>query len=160
DEALRELRKAIELSPKDASSQRRLALALLDLKRPGDEFNRLRSAAEQDPSAATAFQILGIISSEKNKPNEAVACYRRAIELGLTSAEVCGTLGLALLQDIRDPRKTAEAAMYFEKGLELDPEHTDCRYGLGRVRQRQNRVDEAVACFRTCLERRPDYSNY
>src|SRR5262249_32827642 len=142
------LRQAIELSPKDANSYRRLALSLLDLKRPDQDNDRLRKAAERNPSAAMAYMALGGVLRDKKKPAEADACYQAAIGLDPSSAELCYSVAMTLLENYQDQRKVAEAAAYFQKGIKLDPKHLACRWGLGRALHRQKRWDDAVDCFR------------
>jgi superkiller protein 3 len=153
DEAFIALRQGIELYPKDANSYRRLALILLDLKRPDHDNDWLRKVAKSKPSAATAYMLLGGLF-EKKKPDEAVACFQRAIELDPERLDVPFKLGVIL----REQRHLDGAAASFQTCTELDPNHLDSRMNLGWVLLDQHKPAQALISFHKAIALDPNHS--
>src|SRR5262249_47211103 len=143
DEALISLRQAIELYPKDVSGYRSLARALLELQRTGPDSDRLRRAADGEPSAATAYLILGGVMLEKKKPDEAVVCFKRAIELGPNPVE-SNYLGYTLL----DLKKPNEAMAIARAAVRLDPGDAYAHELLGWTLVASKQFAEAESAFR------------
>ncbi len=56
-----------------------------------------------------------------------------------------------------DPRQWAEAALAYEKAIELDPEYADAYCNLGAVRYNQGQRASARRAFEACLSRAPDH---
>ena len=85
---------------------------------------------------------------------EAVACYRRALELKPDYAEAHNNLGNAL----KDQGKLDEAVACYRRALELKPDLCRGAQQPGHCLQDQGKLDEAVACYRRALELKPDYA--
>ena len=85
---------------------------------------------------------------------EAVACYRRALELKPDYAEAHNNLGNAL----KDQGKLDEAVACYRRALELKPDYAEAHNNLGNALKDQGKLDEAVACYRRALELKPDYA--
>ena len=88
------------------------------------------------------------------KLDEAVACYRRALELKPDYAEAHNNLGNAL----KDQGKLDEAVACYRRALELKPDYAEAHNNLGNALKDQGKLDEAVACYRRALELKPDYA--
>ena len=86
--------------------------------------------------------------------DEAVACYRRALELKPDYAEAHNNLGNAL----KDQGKLDEAVACYRRALELKPDYAEAHNNLGNALKEQGKLDEAVACYRRALELKPDYA--
>ncbi len=56
-----------------------------------------------------------------------------------------------------DPRQWSEAALAYEKAIELDPEYADAYCNLGAVRYNQGQRVAARRAFEACLSRAPDH---
>ena len=110
---------------------------------------------------ATFYSNLGgayhALQSPKDpgKLAEAVACYRRALELKPDYAEAQNNLGNAL----KDQGTLDEAILCYRRALDLRPDYADGHNNLGNVLKDQGKPDEAVACYRRALELRPDYAD-
>ena len=91
---------------------------------------------------------------DQGKLDEAVACYRRALELKPDFAEAHNNLGLAL----KDQGKLDEAVACYRRALELKPDFAEAHYNLGNTLNDQGKLDEAVACYRRALELKPDFA--
>ena len=91
---------------------------------------------------------------EQGKLDEAVACYRRALELKPDYAEAHNNLGNAL----KDQGKLDEAVACYRRALELKPDFAEAHNNLGNALKEQGKLDEAVACYRRALELKPDFA--
>ena len=91
---------------------------------------------------------------DQGKLDEAVACYRRALELKPDYAEAHNNLGNAL----KDQGKLDEAVACYRRALELKPDYAEAHNNLGNALKDQGKLDEAVACYRRALELKPDFA--
>ena len=91
---------------------------------------------------------------DQGKLDEAVACYRRALELKPDYAEAHNNLGIAL----KDQGKLDEAVACYRRALELKPDYAEAHNNLGIALKDQGKLDEAVACYRRALELKPDFA--
>ena len=90
----------------------------------------------------------------QRKLDEAVACYRRALELKPDFAEAHNNLGNAL----NDQGKLDEAVACYRRALELMPDFAEAHSNLGNALNDQGKLDEAAACYRRALELMPDFA--
>ena len=89
---------------------------------------------------------------DQGKLDEAVACYRRALELKPDYAETHNNLGNAL----NDRGKLDEAVACYRRALELKPDYAEAYNNLGNALKDQGKLEEAIACYRRALELKPD----
>ena len=99
-------------------------------------------------------QQLGEAYRALHRISEAVACYRRALELNPDYAEAHNNLGIAL----KDQGQLDEAVACCRRALELKPDYAEAHNNLGLALKEQGKLDEAVACYRRALELKPDYA--
>jgi len=85
------------------------------------------------------------------KPEEAEASCRRAVELMPGRAEAHNNLGNAL----KEQGKLEEAVVCFRAALELKPRFAQAHNNLGFVLREQGKLDEAISCFRHALDLEP-----
>ena len=86
--------------------------------------------------------------------DEAIACYRKAIELDPKFAYPYNNLGFAL----RDPKKLGEAIEAFHKAIELNPKFAHPYIGLGNALRDQKKLPEAVDAYHKAIELDPKYA--
>ncbi len=91
---------------------------------------------------------------DRGKLDEAVACYRRVLQLKPDFAEAHNNLGNAL----NGQRKLDAAVACYRRALELKPGYAEAHYNLGAAFKDQGRLDAAIACYRRTLELKPDYA--
>jgi tetratricopeptide (TPR) repeat protein len=186
----------------DAARRRELLLAAM-LRRPSDvgvlftlhnvaavsdpvDWNEnlrwSQAATAADPTNFAAYANLGVALRETGRPQDAITCTRRAIELDPTSSGAYLNLGNALdmtgqfeeaLVSYRkaielDPKdfenyccmgrmlsehgRTEEALEVLKKSIELNPKHAEAHYGMGVTLSRLGRWDEAMGSYLKTIE--------
>ena len=80
------------------------------------------------PDDVRAHNNLGVALAENRKTAEAIAEYRRSLELDSGSSQTYNNLGSALADD----GKMSDAMTSFEKALELDPDNPRAHSNIGR----------------------------
>ena len=91
---------------------------------------------------------------DQGKLDEAVGCYRRALELKPDFAAAHNNLGNTL----KEQGKLDEAVACYRRALELKPDYVGAHSNLGVAFREQGKLDEAIACYRRALEQKPDYA--
>src|SRR5262249_38940695 len=97
---------------------------------------------------------LGFALQKQGRPDEAIAAYRKAVELKPDLFQSHFNLGRAL----EDNGRPDEAAASYRRALDLKPDYAQAHYDLGNALRKQGRLDEAVAAFRRAIELKPDYA--
>jgi len=92
---------------------------------------------------------LGIVLQDQSRPEEAVSCYRRALEIQPRSVEIAGNLAGAL----KASGQLEGAAAAYRTALAIAPGDALLHYNLGNVLRDLGRFDEAVASLRQALAR-------
>lgn len=140
------------------------------------------------PESGTAHHGLGHALAERGATDEAIAHYRRGIELWPYNAGTHNNLGLLLIdrgeigegtyhltravelrprevmfrrslaETLAAHRPQDEAVSRSEKALALDPNSAAAHYDLGSALNRCGRTDEAVVHFQKAVESRPDFA--
>ena len=87
----------------------------------------------------------------EGKLDEAIACFRQAIELDPKSAGTHNNLGILLAGE----GKVDEAVACFRRAIELDPKSAGTHNNLGILLAGEGKLDEAVTCFRQAIEIAP-----
>jgi tetratricopeptide (TPR) repeat protein len=101
-----------------------------------------------------AHYNLGNALDETGHPEEAIACYRKVIELDPTAVEVHYDLGLVVQrQGLHD-----EALDEFRKAVDLGSRNPVAHYNLGVELAGKGKTDEAAAAYRRTIELDPNYA--
>ncbi len=140
DEAIACYREALDMAPDEAALHFNVANAL---KAFGDESTAIvhyRRAVDLAPTFAAAWVNLGTALGQAGDYREAERCYREAVALEPNAANlVC--LGASLAAQGRND----EEAPYYERALELDPEHADARQNLVWLKLKRGEYREGWA---------------
>jgi len=154
----RELRRALDrLQPGEAEgdSAQGLHWAGLQALSLGDgerAANLLQQAVAAAPGDGVLHLNLGNAHlMRKDHPN-AIASFRRALELLPSSAEARYNLGLACLLG----ELWQDALLCFREALRFEPEHTQAIQALGYTMEKMGRADQAIVCYRELVARMPD----
>jgi tetratricopeptide (TPR) repeat protein len=133
----------------DAQLYRARALALLDQNKEAEPA--LESYVAAHPTAAEGWRELGYVRFRLHKPTGSLDAYAQAAKLSLVTA----TDLTISAQDYLLMMDTVSAAQALEQARKLDPSDLEAVYQLGRVRYKQGRMDEAIACFQQVLRADP-----
>ena len=99
-----------------------------------------------------AHNNLGVCLDKEGRLDEAVAEYRKALEIKPDYAEAINDLGVVLFA-----KGDLEAAIaQYRKALEIQPGSAKIRYNLGNALALHGKLDEAIAQYRKALEIAPD----
>ena len=159
------------LEREDFAAARRSAQGILalDPKRPESNFlvglvefksGRLQEARTHFQEAiaasptpyAEAWYNLGLLERSAERPEEAIAAYKKAIEARPKYLAAINNLGLVYSD--RDRHDEAEAQ--FRLALDIKPTYTAAWVNLARVHAARGRNDEALAAYRRALEIDPN----
>lgn len=149
------LREAIKRRPDDANPYYHLAMyALLYDDAPKKAEQLARRAVELEPLDHFYRSGLGLVLEQQGKPAEALKQYRKATEVAPDTPFAWSRLGNELLE--RDMHAEAEEA--FQKSLQLNPEYIPPLNGLGRLRGKQGRWEDAPALHQKTIEQWDGFS--
>jgi tetratricopeptide (TPR) repeat protein len=83
--------------------------------------------------------------------DEAIACYRKAIETDAKNVRAY----VELSYELRDKGLTDEVIACCRKAIELDPKNEQAHYGLGLALYKKGLPDEAIPIWRKAIEINP-----
>src|SRR5262249_8179185 len=128
---------------------------------PEEAVRYFTAAIAARPGSVNAHQFLGVVLRNHGKIDEAIACYRRALELDPEGREARWTanfLGSTLCNHKHDYEGAIAA---FRRGLTYEPNSGLLHGNLGVALSKQGKRDEAIACFRKSIQLDPgDVSPY
>jgi Tfp pilus assembly protein PilF len=116
-----------------------------------DAAREYLGALELHPGFFEAAFNLGVLFQEMGQNDEAIGCYRHALQCKSDLAPAWGNLGVAL----RDTDRGPEAVSSFRQALRLQPGEPGVLNNLGNTLLAQQQYAEAIACFRDGLRRAP-----
>ncbi len=117
-------------------------------QQPIDSLRRLRLSG---PSEALAHNSYGVALAATGRVEEAIAQYKRAIELNPRFPDAHNNFGSTLVAI----RRYDEAAVHFRKALEIDPKHAGAHSNLGALLAQLGRIDEAIPHLQEAIARAP-----
>jgi tetratricopeptide (TPR) repeat protein len=137
-EGAEQFRRALKLDPQLALAQINLAVALYNVP---DAEAAARAAARAQalaPAAPQPLYIQALIARSRNQTNEAVAAFRRVLEIDPRDTGANVNLGQLQAQQ----RNYPEAERAFRTALASEPYNTTALYGLANVLLRSNQREE------------------
>ena len=122
-------RRAVELNPDYPEALSNIGVAHYERKEFAEAAASQSAAADRSsgPALAEGHSNLGNALHALRQFEEAVTCYRRAVELKPTFADAWSNLGTSLHHSGRYP----EAMMALRHAIALDPNNANARSGLG-----------------------------
>lgn len=112
---------------------------------------------QRTPGSYRVHELSAEIFEVQNRYTEAVAEYRKAIELNPSAPDLHFRLGRALLLESHDPDSLRKAAEAFNAELKVNPEDAACEFQLGQIAQVQGQKQEARAHFERALSLSPNF---
>src|SRR5581483_9100930 len=133
--------------------------ALLLLDKPDEAHTHFEAAARINPHDPMSRSNLGVYLQEHNRLREAVEEYRSAIQMTSDPALLASTyanLGAAY-RDLGDDAKAQDS---YDEALRLNPNQFNAYLGLGRLLERQGKLDEAIANYSRSIGIRPTEAGF
>lgn len=110
------------------------------------------------PSSYRVHELSAEIFEVQNRYDQAVAEYRKAIELKPNAPDIHYRLGRALLLQSHDPASLDLAAAEFRSELRLSPEDGACEFQLGQIAQVQGKSSDAKSHFERAVALSPTFA--
>jgi tetratricopeptide (TPR) repeat protein len=129
DEAIVQLRKALEIRPDFAAARRDLAIILLQKGQVDEAIAQFQKIWEQYPDDPMTSFDLGNAYFQKGQMDEAVAAYQRALKIKPDDVSALNSLGMAFLKK----GMVDEAAVQFREALALQPDFALARTNLDKA---------------------------
>jgi protein O-mannosyl-transferase len=102
----------------------------------------------------TALAQEGSAPGSKGKVEEAMACFRKALQIDPASKVSHYNLAVAL----SSKGETEEAIAEYRKTLAIDPNLIEAHLNLGNALRKSGHVDEAIAQYQKAVEISPDHA--
>jgi tetratricopeptide (TPR) repeat protein len=151
DEAIAHGERAVVLEPQMAAAHSNLGIAYFDRK----DYDRAETCQQRAlaivPKFAPALNNIGSIRRERKE--EALSWYRKAIDADPNYLEPLNNLGALLLEDDR----TEEATEALNKALRINPNYAEAVCNTGGVHLALEENEAALASYRRALSLRPVY---
>jgi len=129
------------------------AVALRLANRPAEAEQLYRAVLTSNPEHFDSLHAVGVLSLDRNAPQEALAPLEKAVSLQPHSAEARNDLGMALATLGRP----GDAIAHFERAIALKPDFATAHNNLGNALKAERRVGDAIRHFKQAIALRPDY---
>ena len=113
-----------------------------------------RTTIARNPDCWMAYSNLGSFLSAHGDTNEAIADFRKALEIWPNQSKDHNNLGKALVQKGR----IAEAMDHFQTALRISPDDPDTESNIGAASLQQGDADEAISHLRRAVEKWPRHA--
>ena len=155
DAALKELQRAVQANPKDATAQMMLGVAYYWTGEVDKSMECYRTSLELEPANPQSYMLLGISQAYKGQVNEAYASFKKSAELDPTRADI--QMNLGSIEDSMN--RTLDSLEHFRKAVQLAPHEALYHYQLGMLYRRLGRDAEAADSLREALKDFPQFED-
>jgi protein O-mannosyl-transferase len=157
--ALEHLSAAVSTNPRLAQAHNNLGLVFWKMNRLEEARAHLQTAVDlnpPDPAVLNVYSNLATVLDQLGKRPEAMACFRRALEIDPGYAEGRYRLGGLLAEE----GHWDEAVQQLNQAIEKDPTLAAAYNELGEVYVRQGKVAEAIPYYRRAVSLLPGMAQY
>src|SRR6267143_1172847 len=114
-----------------------------------------RTTIARNPDCWMAYSNLGSFLSARGNVSEAIADFRKALDLWPDQSKDHNNLGKALVQKGR----MAEAMDEFQTALRISPDDPDTENNIGAAHLQEGDVDEAISHLRKAVQKWPFHAD-
>ncbi len=151
DLAIRSLRRALAISPKEPAVLCELAVAQAGRGEHVAAVHTYLQALEIKPDSPEILLSLGKLLMQMGHAAEAVRCYQAALAFKPDFAKAYNALGAAQLEAGMYP----EAAGTFLRAVTIEPTYFAAHNNLGRAFELAGHVEEAIVAYRRAIDLAP-----
>ena len=151
EEAIKSLKRALEIKPDLIEAQRTLIRLSMDAKKPGEALNIARQIQKQHPKAPIGYGLEGDVHAAAKAWPESINAYRNGLKQ-VASPELAIKLNVALLAS----GNTAEADRLAATWLKEHPKDITYRLYLGDMATNRREYPLAVQHYRSALALQPN----
>jgi tetratricopeptide (TPR) repeat protein len=112
---------------------------------------------QRAPASYRVHELSAEIFEVQTRYADAVAEYKKAIEMNPNAPDLHFRLGRALLLESHDPAVLEQAANEFRSELKLSPEDGACEFQLGQIAQVEGKTAEAKSHFERAIALSPNF---
>jgi len=151
DAAIGHLKRAVELSPKDANFVNNLGNIHLARNEDAAAAACYEKALAINPAFPSAHYNLGLLARKQGEGDKALACFEKTVELdpGFVSAWI----DIGNTHKDRDNPAEAEAA--YKKAIDVAPDYYEAHYSLAILYSEMGRIEEAITACNHALKLNP-----
>ena len=142
--AVASFQRALQIDSRLAMARLNLAIALLHAGQPEAAAPPARAAAEAMPQSPNARYVVGLVARAENRAEEAMAAFRRVLEIDPSDAASRVQLAQLLLA----AQKFPESRRLFEEAVQLEPFNATAVYGLGTALTRSGDREQGAEVLR------------
>ena len=147
-------KKALVLSPNDASALSNLGSSLNSIGHNQQAFSVFQKAIKIDPKAPIAWYNAANILSDIGEYKEALTYYRRSIKLNPQYFQAYINYGKVLFE----LKRFSESLTYYDKALRINQDSVECLINKGATLNELKRYGEAIAHYDKALSLKPEYA--
>lgn len=151
DEAIKNLRKALEIKPDLLEAQRSLIVALLAAGKTKDALGVARDVQKQRPKEAIGYIIEGDVQASGKHWPEAVAAYRTGLKQAPSS-----DLAIRLHKALLASQNTVDADKTASEWLKTHPKDVAIRLYLGDLATARKDYPAATQHYRSVIDLQPE----
>jgi cytochrome c-type biogenesis protein CcmH/NrfG len=137
DAAAASFRDALKIDPSLGAARVNLAIALLYGGGADAARTEAAAAAAALPDAPQPPYVLGLIAKAQNRPEDAIAAFRRVLRVDPADAATKVNLAQLYLQE----RDATQAVSLFKEALDAEPYNVTAAYGLATALLRAGQAD-------------------
>ncbi|MGB3514347.1 MAG: tetratricopeptide repeat protein [Microcoleaceae cyanobacterium] len=154
EKAISYYRKAISVKPEFAGAYRNLGKIYTQVNQLVAAAECLEQALKIEPGKATAeeYLSLGNTFSENEKLDQAVACYKKAIQLNPQLVEASYKLGEIFIQN----GQWGEAITYYQRVISANPNSGAAYQKLGDALLQQEQIESALQNYQKAQQLEPN----
>ncbi len=129
-----------------------VALSWRQTRMFADSETLYRTTVERNPDCWLVHNNLGLTRASRGQVDEAIAHFRKALEIKPNDVESHTNLANALVRR----GQVDEGIEHYRKALEIKPDYAEAHSNLGAALAGRGYVDEAIEHYRKALEIKPD----
>ena len=140
---------------KDLAINKNFTLALQNHKKNNFQIAEklYNEILKSSPFHEGAQSNLGILYNQLGKPQKAINCFEKAIQINPNSANAYYSLGVIFTQ----LGESQKAINYYEKAIQINPNSANAYYSLGVIFAQLGESQKAISCYEKAIQINPNH---